>query len=176
MRFLEVVTYAGAVCGIILLAVCIVQIVRFRRRVNADLSLRPEWMKARFPFGSMMAFFACMMVSMGAAQWSAQIIHGDVLSALVSLPADSRVWIAGRPVTDPDRVLQALRSLRWASAHHSHPSHPILVRVLTPSHDVILSVSRDSDDPHEYWVFLPRYRVTSMNEIGRIFTTVFDGY
>ena len=123
-----------------------------------------------------MAFFACLMVSMGAAQWSAQIIHADVLSALDTLPAGSRVWVAGQPVTDPDRVLQALRSLRWASAHHSHPSHPILVRVLAPSHDVVLSVSRDSDDPHEYWVFLPRYRVTSMNEVGRIFTTALDGY
>ena len=67
MHLLAIVSYVGAGCGVILLVVCIVQILRYRRRVNADRSLRPEWMKAQFPFGSMMAFFACMMVSMGAA-------------------------------------------------------------------------------------------------------------
>ncbi|MFL6531356.1 MAG: hypothetical protein ACJ8KX_12865 [Chthoniobacterales bacterium] len=113
---------------------------------------------------------------MTSAQFSQQIAHDDVLGELRALPDDCGIFIVGRPAENPRRVLEVLRSLRWASAHHSSPSHPIFLHISCPTHDLILKLSRDSSDPREYWVFFPRYRVTSMNEIGRIFTDVLDGY
>jgi len=111
-----------------------------------------------------------------AAECSKQVAHADVLHELAALPDQCSVSIDGHSVDDPQRVVAVLRSLRWAWAHHSHPTTPVWVRVSAPSHDILLNLSRDSSDPHEYWVFLPRYAVTSRNEIGRIFTNSFDAY
>jgi hypothetical protein len=118
---------------------------------------------------SVVAFAGSIALSITAAQFSQHIAHADVLRELHAFPADCRVSVAGRPIENPQPVLQTLRSLRWAWAHHSHPSHVIFIRVTAPSHELVLNLSRDYSDPHEHWVFLPRYRVTSRNEIGRIF-------
>ena len=37
-------------------------------------------------------------------------------------------------------------------------------------------LGRDSALPQEYWVFYPKYRVTSNYEIGRVTTPMFDQY
>jgi hypothetical protein len=133
-------------------------------------------MKAPFPVKSVGSFAGSIFIGMIAAEFSKQTAHADVLRELYALPPDSRVSVAGRPVENPQAVLQVLKTLRWAWAHHSSPSHPIFVHVAAPGHELVLNLSRDSSNPREYWVFSPRYRVTSMNEIGRIFTDSLDGY
>ena len=37
-------------------------------------------------------------------------------------------------------------------------------------------LGRDSGYAQEYWVFYPKHRITSNNEIGRVTTPVFDEY
>jgi hypothetical protein len=61
-------------------------------------------------------------------------------------------------------------------AHHSHPTKRISVEVCAKSPRLLLSLGRDSDDTQEYWVFWPKYCVTTYNEIGRIRTPLFDSY
>jgi hypothetical protein len=42
--------------------------------------------------------------------------------------------------------------------------------------DLLLWVCRDSDNPREYWVYYPKYLITTYNEVGRLVTPIFDGY
>jgi len=176
MHALDIVTYTAFVCAIIALPFLLFHWFRYLSKIVKDRSLRPYWMKAPFPVKSVGSFAGSIIVAMIAAEFSKQIAHGDVLQELHAMPPDSRVSVAGRPIENAEVMLQVLRSLRWAMAHHSSPSHPIFVQVAAPGHQLVLSLSRDSSNPHEYWVFLPRYRVTSMNEIGRIFTDSLDAY
>ena len=44
------------------------------------------------------------------------------------------------------------------------------------SQQLVLRLARDSGDPKEYWVFFPKYGITSSSEIGRIKTSSFDSY
>jgi hypothetical protein len=176
LHVLDIVTYTAFVCGLIALPFFVVNFLRYRSKVLADRSVGPWWLKGRFPIKSVGGFAASIIVAMTTAQFSQQIAHGDVLEELHALPHDCSVSIAGHSAENPQRMVEVLQSLRWASAHHSSPSHPIFVRIGCPPHDLVLNLSRDSSDPHEYWVFFPRYRVTSVNEIGRVFTDVLDGY
>jgi hypothetical protein len=176
MHALDIVTYTAFVCAIIALPFFLFHWFRYIWKIRRDRSLRPYWMKAPFPMNSVGSFAGSIVVAIIAAELSKHVAHGDVLRELYALPPDSRVSVAGRPVENAEEVLQVLRSLRWAMAHHSSPSHPIFVQVAAPGHQLVLNLSRDSSNPHEYWVFLPRYRVTSMNEIGRIFTDSLDAY
>jgi hypothetical protein len=176
MHALDLVAYVAFVCALVALPFLLVNWFLYMKKIRADRSLRPAWLKAPYPTKSVVGFAGSISVFMTAAQFSQHIAHADVARELYALPPDCRVSVAGRPVDNPQTVLQVLRTLRWAAAHHSSPSHPIFVRVSAPTHELVLNLSRDSSNPHEYWVFLPRYRVTSMNEIGRIFTDIFDGY
>jgi hypothetical protein len=176
MHALDIITYTMFVCAIIALPFLLFHWFRYLAKIRKDRSLRPYWMNAPFPVKSVVSFAGSIALAMTAAQFSQHIAHGDVLRELSSLPSGCRVAIAGRPVDNPQQVIQVLRTLRWAMAHHSSPSHPIFVRVAGSGDDLVLNVSRDSSNPREYWVFLPRYRVTALNEIGRVFTDIFDGY
>ena len=85
------------------------------------------------------------------------------------------VLINGREVPHAAEVLNTLKKLRDLPAHHSSPSKKFSVEVGGPA-KVSLVLARDSGDPHEYWVFYPRYWITRYNEIGRLKTALFDAY
>jgi|SRR5436190_18242078 hypothetical protein len=176
MHALDIVTYVAFGGVLVALPIFLVNWFLYMKKNLSDRSLHPAWLKAQFPTKSVVSFVGSIAVSMTAAEFSKHIAHADVLRELNALPSDCRVSVAGQRVDNPQTTLQVLRTLRWAAAHHSSPSHPIFVRVTTPTQDLVLNLSRDSSNPQEYWIFFPRYRVTSMNEIGRIFTDVFDAY
>jgi hypothetical protein len=54
--------------------------------------------------------------------------------------------------------------------------HVIDVDISYGSEHMMLRLARDSGDPKEYWVFFPKYRITSTNEVARIKTAAFDSY
>jgi hypothetical protein len=60
--------------------------------------------------------------------------------------------------------------------HHSHPTKKIHIEVERNGQVMNFNLGRDSQNPQEYWVFFPKYRVSSMYEIGRITTSALDGY
>jgi hypothetical protein len=176
MNVLGFITYAAFICALVALLFLVINFLRYRSKILADRSLKSRWLKAPFPLKSVASFAGSIAVAIAAAQFSKEIAHDDVLRELGAVTSDCRVFVAGRPAADPTRVLELLRSLRWVTAHHSSPSHSISIRLVCPSEDLDLTLSRDSSNSHEYWVFLPRYRVTSMNEIGRVSTDIFDSY
>jgi hypothetical protein len=52
----------------------------------------------------------------------------------------------------------------------------IRVDIETDKGTLTLQLGRDSGYAQEYWVFYPKYRITSNNEIGRVTTPLFDEY
>jgi hypothetical protein len=86
------------------------------------------------------------------------------------------VTVNGTPVRDPGPLLESLREMyRLSMAHHSHPTRCYRVVMLGEHGTLELDPCRDSDDPHEYWVYYPSFHVTRMNEVGRAFTDALDG-
>jgi len=102
----------------------------------------------------------------------------DVLHFLDAANTPFTVHVAGRPcsASKADSVLTILRSTRRRAAHHSHPTDRLMIDVTNSSaRTVHLVLERDSQVPHEYWVYQTDYTTTSNNEIGRVVTPLFGG-
>ena len=176
MHVLDVVAFTMFVCVIVALPFSLFHWFRYLAKRWKARSSHPSVQNAPFPIKSVVAFVGSIALAGAAAQVSRQTAQGDVLSELQAMPSDCHVSIAGRPADNAPKVVQMLGQLRWGIAHHSSPSHPIFVHLTAPGRELVLNLSRDSSNAHEYWVFLPRYRVTSTNDIGRIFTDSLDRY
>jgi len=86
------------------------------------------------------------------------------------------VQINGKPLVDSKQLITDIRQLNMSpSYHHSHPTHSIRVVLQTKDGDLKLNLARDSGDQQEYWVFYPQFKITSMNEVGKISTSALDG-
>jgi hypothetical protein len=79
-----------------------------------------------------------------------------------------------KQVDKPNNLIAALRSMHDTTAHHSHPIKGYRLFLKTSRGPLILQVCRDSDDPHEYWVFYPNFHSTTSNDVGHIFTDALD--
>ena len=131
---------------------------------------------ARLADITMSAFVISCVVGVCACCTSQEIARSTVIQNLDSAGDDYRISINGKTAPNGQQVLLALKALQWTPGHHSNPTKRIGVDLFSDSHHIFLSLARDSDDPREYWVYYPNYRITAMNEIGRIKTPIFDGY
>jgi hypothetical protein len=113
-----------------------------------------------------------VFVTLVVGETSKHIGHDKVMGALRSFAGNYHVAINGKSMGNPDQVLTTLKSLHWIFPHHS--TRTIGVEISDQSHGLVLWLCRDSGDPREYWVFYPKYRITSHNEVGRIVTPLFD--
>jgi hypothetical protein len=91
------------------------------------------------------------------------------------------MFIDGRAVQDASPVLDTLRRVGPLPAHHSGFGRTFDLTVSDPPRQITLWIARDSNDPHEYWVFFPSpsklaFRAKMRTDIGHVKTTVFDGY
>jgi len=73
-----------------------------------------------------------------------------------------------------DELAAVLRGVHDAPAHHSHTVKGYEVWVKTELGPLTLRLCRDSQNPHEYWVFYPRFHSTDSSEVGRVFTDLLD--
>jgi hypothetical protein len=67
----------------------------------------------------------------------------------------SAVAVNGQPLVDPSVMLGALRGTRHIPAHHSSPTSPIHLELRDGSNSTAITITRDSDRPNEFWVYLP---------------------
>jgi hypothetical protein len=130
----------------------------------------------RKPIRSVLLFGFPMLVAGGAWESIQRLGQAEVLDTLHAFDRDYRVFINGTSVSNANDVLLTLKNLRWLPPHHSHPTKTIHVEIRQDSRHAVLSLARDSGNPQEYWVFYPKYYVTSRNEVGRIVTPLFDQY
>ena len=86
------------------------------------------------------------------------------------------VLIDGKPSLNSKEIIYELSKVRGSQAHHSHPTSTLHVLLQDHDESFMLWLGRDSQNPKEYWVFYPDFKATTMNEIGRITTGVFDQF
>jgi hypothetical protein len=124
-----------------------------------------------FPISLVVGWFAGL-TSTSIAQFKAREFFDSVSDKCV-------IAINGRSVQDRDEILNVLKALGDLPAHHSSPTHRIAVELSDPPRQLSLWLARDSNNPHEYWVFSPSpsrfaLRAELKKDIGHIVTTAFD--
>lgn len=137
--------------------------------------------RSGFPTKSTLFFIVPVALGFVTSSASTSIAAGDVHRFLDSLSPNYIVLIDSKPVEDRDRILSTLKSFHGIMAHHSHPTHTLHVEISDGERQLALQVARDSEDPQEYWVFVPSpsqfaRRGDLKTDIGHMKTRVFDGY
>ncbi len=140
--------------------------------------------KSKIGLVSIVVFAVPVLAGLAAGQTSANVGHREVLRKLESTNPSCQILINGKGADNVDAVLASLKTLDWLPAHHSNPTKRINIEILDHAPRLLLSLARDSSDPQEYWVYYPRfyclfskaYCVKAEHDIGRIKTTLLDGY
>ena len=86
------------------------------------------------------------------------------------------VKIDGTEMPDANALVGALRAMHTTIGHHSHPTRNFSVVLNTERGYLTLDLRRDSDDPHEYWIFYSGFSATRANGLGHAFTDTLDAY
>jgi hypothetical protein len=84
------------------------------------------------------------------------------------------ISINGKPFERVEELAPALRGIRHVGAHHSDTVKEYDLRIQTEQGSLNLTLCRDSENPHEYWVFYDGFHSTLSGEIGRTYTDVLD--
>ena len=176
MHALDMTAYVAFPIALMALPFLLVNWLRYVYKLQRNRQLGPASPRPTMPVKSLLAFAVPILAFMLAAALSKSFAQDEVRTKLNVVNANCRVSISGQSVENAEPILRALRSLRWAQAHHSHPTHRIGINISDSEHELSLILARDSDDPHEYWVFFPEHSITAANEVGSIFTNVFDSY
>ena len=134
-----------------------------------------------FPLKSTLFFVIPVGIGLITGSTSEFIAQSQTLEFLRSISARASVSINGKEAQNSGDMISALRKIEDRQFHHSSPTHTICVDVSDDSRHMRLLVARDSDDPHEYWIFAPSpsklaLRANLTKDIGHIITPVFDQY
>jgi len=85
------------------------------------------------------------------------------------------VTLNGKMTTNTETIILELQKIKNITPHNSHSINEITIMIENKENKKMkLILGRDSDRKNEYWIYLPKYRHTSINEIGRIKTSIFD--
>lgn len=85
------------------------------------------------------------------------------------------VSVNGTQIGNGDLLVEALRNMHGTVGHHSGPTTRYRVLLTTSIGALQLDMERDSQDPHEYWVFYPLFHLMKSNDVGHAFTNALDG-
>lgn len=174
MAFLNFIFYSLSGIAIISFPFLLVNWMKYlRRRASTNLKVRSSY---GFPVKSTLVFVTAIALAIILAEIISARSRTEALNFLQGLSGHYDVYINQRSISDSATVISALKALSPAVPHHSHPTNRIQVDIQNEKGTLHLELRRDSDNLQEYWVYYPKYTVTSNNEIGRINTTVFDAY
>ena len=176
MKSLNLIFYLVSAIPFVALPFLLVNWAKYMKARSENRSgLNP--LPAKFPVKSVIFFAAPILVAIAIAEIMSSRSRLQALGFLRDLAGTYKVYVNSKPAHDPERVVSALKQVAPAPVgHHSHPTKMIRVDIQGETDSLTLELGRDSGSPQEYWVFNPRFRVTSNNEIGRVITTVFDDY
>ena len=174
MKALDWVAWVSFIMGLSALPFLVVN--WFSYIVKRARARRSPSVPYKFPVKSVLFFSIPVLTVLCVGFLSKSIGHAEVMHAIHSLNNDARVLINGKPAENSGEILLVLKTLHWIFPHHSDPTRRIDIQIYDHSRHITLVLARDSGNPREYWVFYPKYYITTTNEIGRVVTTVFDAY
>jgi hypothetical protein len=129
----------------------------------------------RFPVKSAAFFVGAALLTVFVITIVSSVARHDVLAFLRDAQA-LRVYVNSEPAPNSEEIVNALKTLQPVPAHHSHPTTRLTIELRRENDVVTIECGRDSANAQEYWVFYPKYDLTSNNEIGRITTSALDAY
>jgi hypothetical protein len=173
---LHLIFYWAVAASLIAFVFLLKNFVRFAKKTGLRCGANTNGLSAEFPFISAIFFVVPTAIVGVTAGLITTSVRGEVLGFLGGLSGHYTVCVDRQPAAEADKIIVALKRVAPYSAHHSHPAKRIRVDIRNGNQDLTLELGRDSQNPQEYWIFHPKYRVTSNNEIGRVTTSVFDGY
>ena len=145
-------------------------------KARAENRSRRVPLPARVPLKSVLFFVAPIVIAIAIAEIVAERSRVEALNFLRDVSGKYKVYVNSQMAGNPDGIVSALKTTAPELAHHSHPTKMIRVDIETDKGVLTLQLGRDSGYAQEYWVFYPKYRITSNNEIGRVTTSAFDDY
>jgi hypothetical protein len=176
VKILNLLFYAVSLIPFIALPFLLVNWVRYMKARSENRS-RFVPLPAKFPTKSVLFFAVPIALVISIAEIMTSRSRTEALNFLRDLPGNSKVYVNSQPARDPKAIVSVLKTTSpWLLGHHSSPTKMIRVDIESEQGNLTLELGRDSAYAQEYWVFYPKYRVTSNNEIGRITTPVFDEY
>lgn len=95
---------------------------------------------------------------------------------LASVSGNESVYIDNQISEHPFKVIEELKKIRCSPGHRSHPTDRIYIRISDIDKNIDLILRRDSAMFDEYWIFYPCYKYTTEQEIGRIYTNIFNDF
>jgi hypothetical protein len=97
----------------------------------------------------------------------------DEISSRLSAKIE-RVTVNGQLFENGDVLVNALKHMSNTGAHHSSPEQTFEIILASQSGSINFVLRRDSQNPHEYWVFYDGFRSTQTRDVARVFTDVLD--
>jgi hypothetical protein len=173
LNLLNILFYVLSGTAIIALPFWVVNHLKYLK-VSAANRSRIIPLPAKFPVKSIVFFVGPIILAIVTAQAVTSYGRYEVLRFLRELSGDYKIDVNAKPSHQPQKIAAALKEVAPEWGHHSHPTKMIPVEIQSDKGSLTLELGRDSGYAQEYWVFYPKYGITSNNEIGRITTSVFD--
>ena len=145
-------------------------------KIRAENKSRRVALPAKLPLKSMGFFVVPIIIAIGIAEIVAARSRTEALNFLRDLSGNYRVYVNAQLAKNPDAIITALKTTGFRMDHHSSPTKMIHVDIQSDRGNLLLQLGRDSSYAQEYWVFYPKYRITSNNEIGKVLTAALDEY
>jgi len=175
VNILNTLFYVVSVIPFIALPFLLVNWMRYMR-IRAENKSRRVALPAKLPVKSMGFFVVPIIIAIAISEIVAARSRTEALNFLRDLSGNYTVYVNSRPANNPDAIIATLKTTAPRMAHHSSPTKMIHVDIQTNNGALSLVLGRDSGYAQEYWVFYPKYRITSNNEVGRVRTPLFDDY
>ena len=175
MNALNTLFYIVSVIPFIALPFLFVNWARYMK-ARAENKSRRAPVPAKVPVKSVLFFVAPIVIAIAIAEIVAARSRVEALNFLRDVSGNYKVYVNSQMAGDPAGIVSALKTTAPELAHHSHSTRMIRVDIETDKGTLTLQLGRDSGHAQEYWVFYPKYRITSNNEIGRVTTPLFDEY
>jgi len=129
-----------------------------------------------FPFRSFLCFISSIFIPIVFGYGMKSTACEKVKSFLNEVYSDAQVYINGQKIKDPNQIIDEIKTVALLPVSASHTIKKIHIDIKNHDETLRLVLGRDSRNIQEYWIFYPKYRYTSKNEIGRIITNLFDEY
>ena len=174
MHLLSVTFDFLAVLAIVALGFLVVNFARYMKKRSAIRFLTGN-SEAKFPVKSAVVFVGAALLILWVTLSATSLARREVLGFITDAQA-LKVYVNSQLAPNSDEIVTALKTLQPVAAHHSRPTTMIKLDLHSDNGVVTIECGRDSANAQEYWVFYPKYGITSNNEIGRITTSAFNSY
>ena len=174
MHLLSLTFYCLAVLAIVALGFLVVNFARYMNKRSA-IRFSTGNSEASFPVKSAVVFVGAALLTLLVALSVTSLSRREVLEFITDARA-LKVYVNSQPAPNADEIVAALKTLQPVAAHHSRPTKMIKIDLHSDNGVVTIECGRDSANGQEYWVFYPKYGITSNNEIGRITTSALNPY